>query len=148
MAILKIDLNPERQTLRVFALICMVALGLLGTWVRYRHSFLFFEFDADAAESLSVISWGFGTICGVLGLIAPGGLRQIYVGLTLAVLPIGLVISYVVVGTLFFCVLAPVGLLRGILGRDSLTRKLDPERTSYWHEKEPVGDVARYYRLY
>jgi hypothetical protein len=63
-------------------------------------------------------------------------------------LPIGFVVSYLVLGILFFLVLTPFGLVFRLLGRDPLERRFDKASRSYWVARSPVDDVSRYYRQY
>ena len=51
-----------------------------------------------------------------------------------AVLMIGFVLSYLVMGTLFFLLITPVGLVLRLLVRDPMERRMLPEAESYWVE--------------
>ena len=81
-------------------------------------------------------------------MMAPRSLLPIYVIATAISLPIGFVISYVVLGVLFYLVLTPFGLVFRLLGRDPLERRFDKASRSYWVRRSPVDDVSRYYRQY
>ena len=147
-ALLEVDLDPGTKALRVFGCSWLVVLGVLGVWVRFQQSLLFFVVSAQWADQVSWVLWGLALVGGLLALAAPRALRPFYVGLTLATYPFGLVLSHGVVSLLFFGVVLPVGLVRRCLGYDSLTRRFDPATKSYWHQKKAVDNVARYYRQY
>ncbi len=145
---LSIDLNPDRRALRTFGLIWLVAFGLIGAWIFFRHHFLFFDISEKSAPNVGAVVGGVAALGGLLAAFAPQALRPFYVALTLIALPIGFVISYLVVGLLFYGVVVPVGLVRRAFGRDPLTRKLVPGQVTYWIRRERIGDVSRYYRQY
>ena len=148
MALLKIDLSPERRALRQFAIIWLVAFISIGAWIGLKHSFLFFRFSA---ESASIIGWTLGVVGavgGLIGSIVPKTILPIYLTLMLIALPIGFFISYLVTAIVFYGVITPVGLVRRALGHDSLSRSIHSTHTSYWKAKTTDTDVARYFRQY
>lgn len=49
------------------------------------------------------------------------------------------VVNPLVLGAIFFVVIAPVGIAMRLAGRDALRRRLDREARSYWIEREPPG---------
>ncbi|MGH7185538.1 MAG: SxtJ family membrane protein [Pseudomonadota bacterium] len=49
------------------------------------------------------------------------------------------IVSPVVLGIMFFVVITPIGLVRRVLGKDSLRLRFDPAASSYWVEREPPG---------
>ena len=77
------------------------------------------------------------------------GLTQVEVdskiGLTFAALPIGLVISVILMAAFYFIVLTPVGLVFKLIGRDLLRRRLDPHSSTYWVRRERGDDLERYF---
>ena len=46
--------------------------------------------------------------------------------------PIGFVLSYLIMGTLYFLIIGPIALLFRVLGRDSMRRAYDPKASTYW----------------
>ena len=60
---------------------------------------------------------------------------------------VGLLLSVVVapiaLGILFFCVIAPIGLLARALGKDFLRVRRHADKSSYWIYREPPGPDAR-----
>ena len=47
-------------------------------------------------------------------------------------MPIGMVVSRVLLGALFSGLFTPVGLFFKLIGRDALARRYAPEQASYW----------------
>lgn len=75
--------------------------------------------------------WLVGGVLALWGLIAPTTLKPVYTGwMTLAVL-ISKVTTPIIMSITFYLVITPVGLLRRLFGKDSLSRDLNSERASY-----------------
>ena len=66
----------------------------------------------------------------------------------LAVSPIAAVVTYVLMGLVFFGVLWPIALLTNAKQRDALKLKFDKNATTYWEDKPQVTDPRRYFRQY
>jgi large-conductance mechanosensitive channel len=49
------------------------------------------------------------------------------------------VVNPVVLGAMFFVVIAPIGIVMRLFGRDALRRRLDPHAPSYWVRRDPPG---------
>jgi hypothetical protein len=81
-----------------------------------------------------------GIIAGLFllgGLLLPVVLKPVYIGwMTLATL-IGFIMSRLILTLLFTLVFTPVGLVMRILGKDTLSEKIEPECNSYWIKREP-----------
>lgn len=57
---------------------------------------------------------------------------------------LGAIIAPIVMALVYFLAFLPIGLLLRIMGKDLLSTRLDPDRTSYWIErKEPPGSMER-----
>jgi hypothetical protein len=136
---IKVDWNPPAKQLRVFAIACVVFGGLVGAWLLWRHG---------ASLSTAGIAWGIGGAACLVGLACPPAIRPLYVVLTAIALPIGLVLSTIILLVLYYFVLTPIGLVMRLVGRDPMSRKFDPTAESYWTPREPVKDVKRYFRQY
>ena len=74
--------------------------------------------------------------------------RALYQILSLLAFPIGFVISHVLMATIFYLVMTPIGLFFRLVNRDALGRKLQPDRTSYWRDRGPARDPSSYFKLY
>jgi large-conductance mechanosensitive channel len=49
------------------------------------------------------------------------------------------VVNPVVLGAMFFVVIAPIAIVMRRCGRDALRRRLDPHAPSYWVRRDPPG---------
>lgn len=148
MAVIEINWNPDRRRLRTFGIICLIAFGVIGAWVFFRHSLIGFEITARTATNTAYALWLIGGFCVVLAAAAPAALRPLYVTLTAVTLPIGFVISHAVLAAVYYLVLTPIGLILRLIGWDPLCRRFDRDAKSYWVRHESVTDVKRYYRQF
>jgi hypothetical protein len=58
----------------------------------------------------------------------------------------GRVVSPVVLGVIFFAIFTPVGLVMRAFGRDTMLRRFEPARPSYWVHRDPPGPADDSYR--
>jgi hypothetical protein len=65
-----------------------------------------------------------------------------------ATLPIGLVVSFVMLGLFYFLLITPLGLVFRLLGRDPLHRRFDPKAETYWVEHQPADRPERYFQQF
>jgi hypothetical protein len=137
MAMMEINWNPSLKELRQFGFLCVAFFGGLAAWHGYHKGL------TTGVEILAVVA----AAGGILGAVAPGLLKWIYVGWIVAVFPIGWTISHLLLGFIYFAVLTPIGALIRMLGHDPMNRKIDRDATTYWsvHDQAPV---ARYFRQF
>lgn len=91
-------------------------------------------------------------VIGVLGGVAICASRvlgaQIYRTWMFAALPIGWTMSHVILGIVFFLVMAPIGLIMRALGRDPMKRVRDSRATTYWVPHVQPADTKRYFQQF
>lgn len=128
------------STLRQFAGLCLAIFGGLFAWSWYRHG--------GAPTAAAWVGLAFALIVGPIGLIRPAAIRPVFLAIMAVTLPIGHVISTVLMGLIYFVVLTPLSLLFRLSGRDALARRLQPAADNYWTPKSQPTDVRRYLRQY
>lgn len=52
------------------------------------------------------------------------------------------IVNPVILGIIFFLVVAPIGSLMRLSGKDPLRLKLDPDAQTYWQERQPPGPAS------
>ena len=52
---------------------------------------------------------------------------------------LGRVVNPIALGLIFFGLFAPIGFLMRLAGRDTMARRWDATRSSYWLERDPPG---------
>lgn len=141
MAMLDINWKPNSKELRQFAGLLVAVVIVLGGIRLY------------SSQSFDLASWYWracsaGLIAGAIGLVAPTLIRPLYVAWMGLAFPIGWTISHLLLGTIYYGVVTPIGLLLRLSGNDPMKRKLDREATTYWVAHQTGKDTARYFRQY
>ncbi len=140
---LKPNFHPEPRVLRQFAVFAVVGLPLLaGLVLRMSHAFTWTHPAMLVAAAVGVLQFALFAA----GLRAPT--RWLYVTLTIVALPIGFVLSQVLMAVIFYLVITPIGLVFRLIGRDAMGRRWEPQRKSYWHDRGPMRRPSSYFRLY
>ena len=118
------NIKITKKKLREFGLLLGVFLGLFASASLWRgKDFYFYLFIASFAFLLS-------------GLFLPVILKPIYkIWMTIA-LVIGFVVTRIVLGLLFYCIITPIGFFLKLAGQDILELKINEQRESYWIAKE------------
>ena len=143
----EINLKPDVRTLRQFGFIAVVGFAFLTVIAWYEA--LVFSFGLGAARPY--VAGGFAAVAGLsvlLSLIYPRANLGLYLGLTIIAYPIGFVLSYLVMGTLFFLVITPVGLVLCLLRRDPMERRMLPEAESYWVDARGQRPSESYFKQF
>ena len=148
MALIEINWKPDTRRLWVFGAVALAVFALLAAWIYVTGRIGGFEVGEFAALAASVFLWILAAACGLLALMAPAALRPLYVGLSLATAPIGLVVSFLLLAMVFYGVLTPIGLVMRWMGRDPLGRRFDPQARGYWVARRRVDDIKRYFRQF
>ena len=139
MSLVEINWNPEKGQLRMFGLTAVLVLGVAAVILQ-------FVFGITVIAALFV--GGTGLCIFVISLIWAKAARIIYLGLTFAAMPIGLVISFLLMATFYFLVLTPVGLVFRLFGRDVLARKFRIDTPTYWTSHTQSSDPERYFHQF
>ena len=139
MALIEVDWRPPKKQLRQFAVLFVVFAAGFGTlgWFTGRPLWL------------SQTLWGLAAVVGLLGLVAPAAVRPVWVVMMAVALPIGMVVSTVLMVLIFYLILTPIGFVMRLTGYDPMRRRVAAGGArSYWIERRPVTDVRRYFRQY
>ncbi len=135
MALMEVEWHPTPRQLRVF--------GVSGL--------------AASIVAAAVLHWVWGVwnvgvaIVPMVGLgiflcslISRTAARLLYVGLTLVVMPIGLVVSFFLLAAFYFLLLTPLAIVFRLIGRDALRRRYEPDAGTYWIAHRPAEQMERY----
>ncbi len=140
---MKIDLNPRPAVLRQFAWFALLGLPAIAWLVlRLAGAFSWSHWSLWAAAGIAVLQLG-AFLAG-----AAGPTRWLFVGLTVIALPIGFVLSQILMAVVFYLVVTPIGLVFRTMGRDVLGRRPAPNQASFWHDRGPQRPRTSYFKLY
>ena len=145
--LVELNWSPDDRTLRQFGVIALFGFGALAACAYYEA----WMFAFGLGEARLPIAGSFGTIAVlslVLGLVHPRANRLIYVGTSVLAYPIGFVLSYVILGLLFFVIIAPIGAVLRVLGKTPLARSYDPRATTYWSKTRTTRDRGSYFKQF
>ena len=135
MKLVEINWQPTNRQLRQFGAICIVALpAFVWMW--------------GASLSVITIMAVIGLIIAAVGMAAPSALKPLFVVLSMAATPIGLVVGELAMLAIYLFCFLPLGLIFRVIGRDALKLKLDRNATSYWEQKQQPASLASYYRQF
>lgn len=144
---IEINLRPDATTLRHFGWIALVGFSFIATIAWFEV--LIFAFGLG--EGRPIVAGVFAALAGLsafFSLVYPKANLPIYIGLTIVSYPIGFVLSYVIMGTLFYVLITPVALFFKLTGRDAMNRRFEPEAATYWSEPRPSRGNESYFRQY
>jgi len=127
--------HPDTKQLRQFAVVSLFGFGAIAFMAWRAHG------ETWPAAGIAI----FGAIVCVAGLARPTSVRPIYLGLMAITLPIGFVVSALILRIVFYGVVTPVGLLFRAIGRDTLQLRR-PSGPSYWVDHDAPDDPAGYFR--
>jgi hypothetical protein len=136
---IEINWHPKHKELRNFGLIALIASVII--------SLLLYLLKDLAIQWILAIT-GAGLIIFLCSLISDVLTRIIYIALTLVTLPIGWVMSFIIMAIFYFSILTPLGLVFRLTGRDPLHRKFDSRAESYWLKRQPPDTIDRYYHQF
>lgn len=148
MALVKLDFDPSRRKLQQFGGILVVVLVVLGCFALLRGTVLGIDLTVSGARNAGYALLGGAGVAGAASLLAPKGLRPLFVLLSLLTTPIGFVLSYMLLFVMYFFVFTPIGLAMRATGWDPMRRRRDAAATTYWLQRGPSPDASRYFNQY
>ena len=139
MALVDINWKPDRNELRTFGEISLAMLTVIAL--------VFYWLDrVTAVTSLYLCAAGLGIF--ILSRISTKLVKPFYLLLYAIALPIGLVLTHVLMAVFYFILLTPIGLVFRLIGRDSLKRKWDPNAKTYWMPHRTPDSLKRYFNQF
>lgn len=121
-----LDMSP--RALRQFGwTVGPVLAGGAALWA-WRHDW------AWGPMSTGIAAVGLALI--VVASVAPHALRAVHRGWMTLAFAMGFVMTRVILSLAFFLVFVPIGLVLRLVGKDLLSRRLDPDAESYWLRRD------------
>lgn len=140
---IKLDLNPAPHIIKQFAWFAVIGMGLLAFAV------LKFTVGFSWDHPTFLICVGVGVLQLLLFLAGVTIVsRLLYIVLSVAFIPIGFVLSHVLLAIVYYLVLTPIALVFRLIGRDVIGKKLDKDAKTYWVERSGDRPAASYFKLY
>jgi len=139
MSFVDVNWNPDRRGLNGFRLVAVVATLVIAA--------LLYALKGLDMRWCAVIV-GAGLLIWLSGLVSLRLTRYIYVAMTALTLPIGFVVSLLLMSLFYFGLITPIGLFFRLIGRDVLGRRFDRRAPSYWVDHRQTTDVERYFQRF
>ncbi|PIW26435.1 MAG: hypothetical protein COW30_15325 [Rhodospirillales bacterium CG15_BIG_FIL_POST_REV_8_21_14_020_66_15] len=117
---------------RLFGFVFTGVFLIAGVWTLS-------EGTADWTATLGTGLLMLSGLCLVLALVAPGLLQGPNRAWTAFGNLLHRIVSPLVLGVLWLAVITPTGLVRRLIGSDSLNRAFDLEAATYWIPRDPPG---------
>ncbi len=137
MALIRIDIHPSRRQLTVFGAGWLVLFGALSAaaWGAGSHGM---------ALALGIVA----AAVPAAGALVPHLMRIVYVATAYLTMPVGLVLSFVVLASVYYLVLTPIGLTMRLFGRDPMERRFDRQAETYWTPRREARGAGRYFQQF
>ena len=139
MSLVEINWYPKRKQLRSFGKIALLITAIISLLL-YRLK------GISIPWALAIFAVGFTIF--LISMISSRLTRMIYVVLMAVTFPIGLVLSFTLLAIFYFLLLAPLGLIFRLMGRDALCRKFDATAESYWLSRRGPEGPEQYFRQF
>lgn len=142
-----INLSPDERTLKQFGFIALGAFGLLALCAFY-ETWMFGFGLGSLRLPVAYALGGLAVVSALFSLAWPKANKPLFLGLTVISYPIGIVMSFVVLGVMFFGIFAPLGALLRITGSDPMQRALRKSESSYWSSTRANRSKESYFRQF
>ena len=136
---IEINWNPTRKDLRIFGIAALIASIVI--------SLLLYIFKGIELQWISILIV-VGSAIFLCSFISAKATRMIYLGLSLVTLPIGWILSFILLAVFYYLIVTPTGLIFRLTGRDPLHRKFDSTTKSYWIKRKSPDTLDRYFHQF
>ena len=136
---IEINWNPTRKDLRIFGIGALVASMIIS-------AVLYFFKGIEPRWISILIAVGF--LIFTSSIISIKVTRMIYLSLSLVTLPIGWVLSFIMLAVFYYLIVTPIGLVFRLTGRDPLNQKFDSKTKSYWKKHKSPDTLDRYFHQF
>lgn len=143
-----LNLDPDEKTLWQFGFIAWAGFSAIAALVWFELLIFGGGWLGEARETVAYSLVSLGAFSALLSLVFPKANKPIFVGLSIVAFPIGFVLSYVIMGTLFFLIITPIGLLVRLFAEDPMQRGFDAEAQSYWSDCRSERSSESYFKQF
>ncbi len=139
MSLVSVNWNPSHRDLNGFRWVSVIATIVIA-------ALLYVVKGVDVRWCAGIVA--FGGFIWLSGLVSLTLTRHVYIALVAVTLPIGFVISLVLMGVVYFGLITPLGLVFRLIGRDALCRKFDAKAPTYWLPHRRTKKMERYFQQF
>ena len=138
MGLIEVKKDFSQRELLWFGPLMALFVGILGTIAIRR-------FDAPN------VAYGLWTVTAaliVLYYLIPSMRKPTYLAWIYAVMPIGWVVSHVLLAAIYYMLLTPVGLIMRLCRYDPMQRRFDRDAQTYWIARDSQRPKSSYFKQY
>jgi len=139
MVLVDINWNPDRNELRKFGETSLAMLTVIAL--------VFYWLDRLTAIT-SLYLCAAGLVIFILSRISTKLVKPFYLLLYAMALPIGFILTLILMAVVYFIILTPIGLIFRLIRRDPLRRKFDPQTKTYWAPHHSPDSLKRYFNQF
>ena len=139
MVLMDINWNPDRNELRKFGETSLAMLNVIAL--------IFYWLDRLSAV-WSLYLCAAGLVIFILSRTATRLVKPLYLLLYAMALPIGLILTHILMAGFYFIILTPIGLIFRLIRRDPLKRKFNPNAKTYWTPHRTPDSLKRYFNQF
>ena len=138
MGMIEVKKDFTDRELLLFGPLMAIFAGVIG-WV---------VIDKFEAQRVAYGIWSFAGVLIVLYYLIPPMRKPTYMAWIYAVMPIGWVMSHVLLGSIFYLLFTPIGLLMRLCRYDPMRRKFDRSVDTYWIARDSAKDKKTYFKQF
>jgi hypothetical protein len=138
MALMQTNRELSPGELRLFGILQLVFLGLIGGMVLHR----------TGSWTLATVVWTVALLLSAFYYAMPTAQHMVFQTWIALVYPIGWIVSHVLLVMLFYVVITPIGWLLRLCHYDGLQKELDRSTRTYWTSHSTIEDTKRYFQQF
>jgi hypothetical protein len=146
-SLIRLNTRPDQRTLRQFGIVALVVFGALAALAWAQRAVFGLDLGTAYDPTLVLLSSlaGFSLLC---SLLYPTGNRGLFVALQVVGYPIGVVVSYLILGLLFFGAFGLTAVVLRLIRRTPIPLICDSKQASYWIARQSTKSRDSYFRQY
>ncbi len=138
MSLIKLNINPPLAQLKSFGRVWTPLFAIIiGFNVMFNGYF-------EAAVTIEVVA----IVIVLVGWLRPEMLKFPFVAAMVVTYPIGTVVGWLLLRTIYYGCLCPIGLMLKVFKKDLLQQRWDLDAESYWTERREVVGTQQYFRQF
>ena len=131
------NIRPDRRALLRFGISLSVVLIIWGSIVYFRR------------HGVYLVFFGLSPLVLISAFVFPALFKPLYFLLTGLLVVVSTLITYLIVGIIFYLVITPMGLAARLAGKDILDQRIDKQASSYWIcRRNAPADKLQYERQF
>ncbi len=138
MSLIEVKKEFSRKELLWFGPLFALFVAIVGGILKYR-------FELPTAASWL---WAVSAVLIAIYYLIPALRLPMYRGWLYAVMPIGWVISHLLLTGIYLLIITPIGLVMRLVGYDPMQRRFDRSAKTYWITRQPTEDLNQYFKQY